>query len=425
MAARKRPQENICMPEALASPLPADLLLEIVARSDTRALVRCAATSKLLRHDILDPSFINRVTRRRGGIVPCCILAYLNTHNDMSDPSQPPLSLVHPTSFLDDHMSPYISRFANDLLGEYFPMTSRGGLVLLRHQELVGDGLSNLCMYDLSAGHRTFLPDPPDFGSIFTQRYVLLTAADGIGCYFMVFFANLNGMADNNTHIIQVQTTTTSTCGTWAPAAMVPESSNFLHQDAIVLHGGVIHWLLQHRGKIITYNVCTMEHGTIMLPAPVTNFEGQLYLGSYYTHDGRELLKLIVCKRFKIHVWYQLPDGDWTPGDVTIDMEEKLRSLDGGISTARFVYTGFRWSGERSNKVLLHINPRGGNISCRDQLIMLDLETKEMLVRQYSSHYSILLEDGVFRVTIFDHDGAEVAKKCGEHPINLMIVREE
>ncbi|XP_020154561.3 pyrophosphate--fructose 6-phosphate 1-phosphotransferase subunit beta-like [Aegilops tauschii subsp. strangulata] len=123
-AAQKRQRQNPCTPEAAASTapiewtLPADLLLEIVARSDIRTFVCCAATCKLLRGDILNPYFVRRVTQQ-GGIVPSCILANLNI-----DDGVPPLSLVHPAtptamSFIDDSLAPFVSRRANDFLREY------------------------------------------------------------------------------------------------------------------------------------------------------------------------------------------------------------------------------------------------------------------------------------------------------------------
>ncbi|CAM0947830.1 unnamed protein product [Alopecurus aequalis] len=392
------------MPEAPASPakiewtLPADLLLEIVARSDTRTLFRCAATSKLLRRDILDPPFIHRATR--GGILPGCILACLNTHDNEADPP-PPLSLVPPTttaaavSFLDDILFPYTSRFANDLLGEYIPVMSRGGLVLLRRRRNVSDKLSNLCVYNLITGHRTFLSNPPDIVSNSTRRYVLLTAADGIGCSFMVFSANRHIMLDNNIHIIQVQTAT-SVCPTWAKSAMVHKTGELfedlwyaMHRGAAVLYGGVIHWLVRRRGEIVTYNVCTMEQGTIMLPAHVTNFKGgRSHLGSYYSHDGRKLLRLMVFKEFKIYVWHQLPDGEWAPANVLIDMEKKLQLLDPHANHDWLPHTNFKWSGEGSNMVLLLY----GSITIHPALlILIDLETKEILM-EYSSISSVLLE---------------------------------
>ncbi|KAM0847461.1 hypothetical protein ACQ4PT_054998 [Festuca glaucescens] len=120
-------------PAATDWTLPSDLLLEIAVRSDISTVVAFTLACKLLRRDILSPSFIAHLTQR-GGIVPPCILAYLHSHDDVEDPPAP-LSLVHPampaaSAFLNRHIYPSVSRFAEDLLAEHVPLTSRGGLVL-------------------------------------------------------------------------------------------------------------------------------------------------------------------------------------------------------------------------------------------------------------------------------------------------------
>lgn len=137
-----RKRSSLVHERAMALPtqstLPTDLVLEIVARSDTSTLVRCAAACKLLRHDILEPSFLHRVTRQ-GGVVPSCLLVYLKDHKCyFPRHRQPPISLVHPdtlaaTSFCDNHLAPFVSRQAKakKLLRQYDTLTSRGGLVLL------------------------------------------------------------------------------------------------------------------------------------------------------------------------------------------------------------------------------------------------------------------------------------------------------
>jgi hypothetical protein len=399
------------MPEDLESPmaeewtLPADLLLEIIALSDTRTLVRCAATSRLLRRDILDPSFIHRVTRREaGGIVPQRFLASINTHDDTNPgPALLPLSLVQPVtaaavSFVDEHMSPYMSRFADDLLGERIPVTSRGGLVLLRRR-YASEKLSSLCVYDPFTGHRTFFSDPPGIGTCTnsSRRYHLLTSSDGIGCSFLLLAANLDGRAGTDRHTIQVQTIR-STCGIWAPSAMVHDATGFIKQemnrDAVILDGGVMHWLVQSRREILTYNIYTMEVGAVQLPVISPDFKGRLYyLGSYYS-DGRKLLRLMSCNVFKIYMWHQLLDGGWAPEPVTIDMEEKLLSLDPAIieDGEVVVRTELKWLGEGSEMVELRIYRRGSNLSRGVVFIVLDMETKEMHVHQNSTPSSVLLE---------------------------------
>jgi hypothetical protein len=112
MAAWESRRESTCTVEAPPAStdwtLPSDLLLEIAARSDISTVVAFMSACKLLRGDILSPSFIGRITQR-GGIVPPCILAYLHTHDDMDDPPAP-LSLVHPakpaaSDILNHHIS--------------------------------------------------------------------------------------------------------------------------------------------------------------------------------------------------------------------------------------------------------------------------------------------------------------------------------
>jgi hypothetical protein len=64
--------------------LPMDLLLEIVARSNYRTLIRCAATCRLLRREILSPLLYRRITQASPSI-----LAYL------CDDTKKPLALLH------------------------------------------------------------------------------------------------------------------------------------------------------------------------------------------------------------------------------------------------------------------------------------------------------------------------------------------
>jgi hypothetical protein len=163
-----------------------------------------------------------------------------------------------------------------------------------------------------------------------------------------------------------------------------------MRRDAVVLHDGVMHWLVRSRGEIVTYNVCTMEQESIVLPAHITKFKGLLHLGSYYSHDGRMLLRLLAYKGLMVYVWHQLPDGDFTSKAVRIDMEKKLRSLDSSIST-RKLYMEFEWSGEGSNTVLLRIYRHGLGRSPNDLLFALDIEKKEMHVRRKSTPSSSVL----------------------------------
>jgi hypothetical protein len=193
-----------------------------------------------------------------------------------------------------------MSRFMDDLLGERIPVTSRGGLVLFRRR-YASDKPSSLCVCDIFTGHRTFLSEPPCIDPKQSPRYHLLTSADGIGCAFMLFVANANLDGISNRHTIKAQTAR-STCAIWAPAAVFQDSSGFLKKEmrrgAVVLDGGVMHWLVHTRGEIVvtivTYNVFTTEQGTVQLPVLPADFKATFYLGSYYSHDGRRLLRALL-----------------------------------------------------------------------------------------------------------------------------------
>jgi hypothetical protein len=91
--------------------------------------------------------------------------------------------------------------------------------------------------------------------------------------------------------------------------------------DVVVLHGGVIHWMVRNTHEIVSYNICTMEQGTVSPPALAASFKGLLCLGSYYSNDGQKLLRLLASKGVKIYVWHQLANEQWALEPVTIDME--------------------------------------------------------------------------------------------------------
>jgi hypothetical protein len=161
-----------------------------------------------------------------------------------------------------------------------------------------------------------------------------------------------------------------------------------MRREAVVLDSGLMHWLVQSRGEIVTYNVFTTEQGRVQLPALAASFKGHLHLGSYYSHDGRKVLRLLATKRFKIFAWHQYPDGQWEPKAVTIDIEEKLRSLDPGISTGHIMR-----SGERSNTVVLRVYRNDSGTSRQALSMVLDIETKEVHLLQTSTpSSSVLLE---------------------------------
>ncbi|KAM0861949.1 hypothetical protein ACQ4PT_045562 [Festuca glaucescens] len=395
MAPPKRRRKNACtaVVEASASPvvctLPADLLLEIVARSDASALIRCAAAGKLLRRDILNPPFIRRVTGRQQGIVPRCLVAYVRTHNkgkEEAPPPPPPLSLVSPAtpaaaSFVDHHLSPFMSRNA----AEYEPVTSRGGLVLLHRRRDInicrwpGRLPDCLCVYDPLTGERTFLSGPPDISKIWLfLTYVLLNATDdGIGCAFKLLVVQVDHYQHTKCSIkVQAATSTNAGGSSWGPVIYhrdidLPSGTIQDKRHTVLLRGGDInlYWLTWH-DEILTYDINAGKLDTVKLPSTSSDSEAsQRRLQA--SPDGR--LWFIVADGFMISVWLlQLQGGGWTwTREAVIDAKENLRLLVPQIPLGH-VEIKFKdiIRGERSSVVMLRI--------CHCVLIVLGLETKKM-----------------------------------------------
>jgi hypothetical protein len=153
-------------PPAAPAPLlalPADLLLQIAARSDVAAVVRCAATCKLLRREILSPAFIRGVGV--GVVVPPRLVGFLGGSSAFS--------LAYPetpaaTSFAESHLAPCVRRSAGGLLKEYKVVTTRGGLAVLERSRRVinrrrrSERPSDLCVYDPMTWRPRFFPVPAE-----------------------------------------------------------------------------------------------------------------------------------------------------------------------------------------------------------------------------------------------------------------------
>ncbi|XBI05471.1 hypothetical protein VPH35_133632 [Triticum aestivum] len=385
MAPQKRRRKNPAPPIVIEWTLPSDLLLEIVARSDPSTFVRCAATCKLLRRDILDPSFIRRVTQP-GGIMPSCILAYLHARpkRNRSNHPAPLLSLVHPATtsasrLIQNNLAPYMLRRDVDLLRHYRPVTRRGGLIALRRHKINRSNVfqrnSSLCVYNPMTDDRTYLSHSSAFYPSRHYTFVLLTAADGIGCSFMLLVVDV-GPYQNGGRRITVEAAKSSKVdgAIWGPMNSIghrhlPFQAFQDHREAVVLHGGVIHWLFSDNNKILIYDIRTERLGTMKLP-PTNSQERSRHLGT--SSDGR--LRVLTAKRFMISLWVHQSDC-WAK-EAVINVEEKLLSLHPHISPARIMIE-FQFVGEKSGAVLLWAY-RSNQRQRQGPLTVLDLETKEM-----------------------------------------------
>ncbi|KAK3146648.1 hypothetical protein QOZ80_3BG0269400 [Eleusine coracana subsp. coracana] len=373
--------------------LPTDLLLEIIARTDAETIVRCAATSKPLRRDILRPDFIRRVCHEHEGVVPAFLLGFVHAYDKANAVARPPapFSLVHPetpaaASFSKKHILRPLSRSTGaDLLRRYEPLTSRHGLIALSRQHIRHDWRTDICVYDPFTGVRKFFSGPPDI-NYYSTLYVLLTAADGVGCSFLLL-----AMDYINVHMpycIKIQTVSSGTTE-WEAAMTLAthpplSASSFLKPccDAVVL-GTSIHCLMygERCSMILTYKLGTTTVRSIKLPTdrlPKGFQKFNLHLAS--SPDGR--LRLLVSDRLKVSVWLLLPTGDGWERQCTLDMEAIVSSLVPDLaqhllSPDRMIE--FVGSGVKSGAILLRPSTmRRMEDSEEDRFVLLDLETMEM-----------------------------------------------
>lgn len=138
-------------------------------------------------------------------------------------------------------------------------------------------------------GHCTFLSKPPDVESIssYFRESVLPTAADRIGCSFMLLFADLY------TGSMKVHTATSLSC-TWETTTCSSHHDWCGYRHHVVLRGGVIHWLADINDHILTYNVGTRTSGLVKLPL-TNNHAWRLQLAT--SPDG-SLLELLTMEGF-------------------------------------------------------------------------------------------------------------------------------
>jgi hypothetical protein len=115
--------------------------------------------------------------------------------------------LLHPatkaaSSFTNGNLASYVSRHGFDVLRRYEPLTSRGGLVVLRRRRSIpksrmAELTPCLCVFNPVTSDCTYLSNPPIMYRRYCsdQTYILLTEADGIGCPFLLLVNDLQFFA--------------------------------------------------------------------------------------------------------------------------------------------------------------------------------------------------------------------------------------
>lgn len=227
------------------SPLPADIILEILCRiGDAVAVVRCAATCKAWRSLILDPSFLSHLRRRRvGRFDPSPLLGFF--FRDTSQKlSRRRLYLRRPTRFLlvgpSQSQPPALLHLSHFLpsaacLNWFAPVTSgAGGLLALQRAPANSDDDVRICVCDPVAGTSTFLPplSPP----ILFPHNIVFLEADGSSFRLL---AVVDGQLGLLLRAFSSQT------GEWGRTvtAQLPDNMVVLFNSPAVVHHGAIHWI--------------------------------------------------------------------------------------------------------------------------------------------------------------------------------------
>ncbi|CAN6344863.1 unnamed protein product [Urochloa humidicola] len=389
---------------APAGALPVDLLLQIAARSDVAAVVRCAATCKLLRREILSPAFIQSICQRAppspDSVVPPRLVGFLGDHRAffVAHPRTPAAK-----SFARTHLAPFVRRSAGDLLKQYKVVTARGGLAVLERREINlrrrSERRSDLCVYNPMTGERAFFPFPPDIhrhgkirDSIYT--YVVVTAEDGIDRPFTLLAAGVTSPLYFRPTVSVQQTVSPSSDaasggggGQWGPLEYVKHRGSGMcladtFNSAVVLRG-VVHWLMScPNDDVFSYDVVTGETGTVGLPGGLQRPAGRRALEAKLgaTPDGR--LTVVVANELTVSVWVQRTAGsrwpwpDWEQ-HAKIDTEATIRSVLGHGIEIRGGIELMNFGDQRSGAVFFRIGVENGRPGgC--EILVLDVETREI-----------------------------------------------
>ncbi|GJN23141.1 hypothetical protein PR202_gb10763 [Eleusine coracana subsp. coracana] len=372
-------------------PLPLDLLLEILARSDVRTVLRCAATSKTIRRVILGQDFHRRrrlALLRTDGFDPALLLGVSYMVN------------TAPVAFRGEHL-----RFDARLLRSHELVDSRDGFVVLQQREKIPfhDRLPPRCavpiicdlrVCDSLTGETYRLPPPPAIGYGYPHA-LLLTHDDGGGGRSFQLLAADRGLRTQ---------TFSSTDGRWGPvletthyASQYPYSAPVEHKDytsrPIVLYGSGaavhVHWLRlrskecmygSHAPHIVALDVGSAQLATrIDLPPEcvsrmgwIQNATTGLQLATSSSPTGS--LAVLVAEILVISMW-TLEDSS-TPAWIrqVVIKRQLIRKQPPGPRTHYIRFMGF---GQRSGTVLLKTDSVG--------LVQLNLGSKDVVIIETDS----------------------------------------
>ncbi|KAL6637977.1 hypothetical protein ACP70R_025549 [Stipagrostis hirtigluma subsp. patula] len=329
--------------------LPVDLLLEIAARADVVTLVRCAAASKPLRRDILDPAFRRRrhASVAAGGLAdfdPALLLGISYRLHDTKTRSA--ASATAHVVGTPPSPRPRV-RVDHDVLQSFDPVASRDGLLVLRsHGSRVRDLLS-VC--DTFTGDVTSLPPalvsgsyPPALLTVGADRSFELLVANSLPALEIQIFSSKNGR--------------------WGAVRAVRHTLQLMlvsHEPPVVL-GRTVHRLAQKSfldpPHILALDVAAEVTTTVQLPSGYRDKISPAIFGCTVllaAVGGR--LSLFVAERRAVSLWSlttSMPAPAWSR-KVVIGLQEIERQS--GLHALRSPGT-FLAFGERSGNLIVRMN---------------------------------------------------------------------
>ncbi|CAL4942867.1 unnamed protein product [Urochloa decumbens] len=383
------------MDELPSYPLPADLLLDILARCDPTTIIRCAATCKPWYRSITAPAFPGLLRTHAGGRPVTCLAGWFGGRDGFTAAAAESPVVKTVRSFLSRNAA---------LLEPFDLVASRGDLVLFRREVAtpVGRGGRRQCCLWICnpvTGWRRSIPSPEVYG--YDQAHVLLAGDDAGGgrSSFRLVAVDLTTLRSYGDLSFQTFTASTTSLeaeaehgggvgACWSPVTELspPEDFERVVNTTPVVLGRVAHWLFRTCGE---YNVLALaldadgaaRRACIDLPPESALRSGaisrkQMLLSS--TADGR--LSVIAGEETRISVWAHTVAADGSGGSggwslhATYEREWIARFVSPRTVRRKPGYPviDFLWSARGG--VVMSVHGFGGRV-------LLNMETNEIELR--------------------------------------------
>jgi hypothetical protein len=340
--------------------LPVYLLSEIAQRVDGRTLVRFAATSKVLRKDILNPYFRKGLLEVRATAgrwfdatllrgVSCFLVDPMTRILNVDVIGTPQSSQSH------IHMD-------QQLLLDFMPVVSRDGFLILRPRDADEEAHDHMCVYDNMTGQVVHLP-PSSLEAEEHGQYtpaVLSVDVDDAGRSFELLVAT--------TSQLKFQTYS-SKAGQWRAVRTVSGRRSYVFSDKA--HPAVIertvHWacydLMSWSKQIVALDVD--EGRWTMQPLPLRDLVGDITIIQYLLTAVGGQLVLIIVGCLEVSLWISKPS--WRR-QLVIRTAVIERSVGLELNSTLAISSGLGF-GERSGTLVMQLT--------NGDLVRVDLGSKE------------------------------------------------